>query len=207
MSHSRAKVPMVGRRFSRLVVLEEIPERNIRGHIVYKCQCDCGSTKEILGASLRSGATTSCGCALANAIIKHGMDGTPTYRTWIMMRSRCSNAKDFNYERYGGRGIRVCDRWSDFQTFLKDMGTKPHGMSIDRIDVNGNYEPSNCRWATAKTQANNRRNNIRVKIGDKIFGVEQFAEIIGLTQSGARKRVRREFFKSSNGTFVKEVSE
>lgn len=204
MSHSRVKVEMIGRRFGRLVVLFECPARNVRGHILYVCQCDCGVSKEILGASLRSGRTTSCGCVHRDAVVKHGLDGTPIHRVWLSMRSRCSDQNAPHYFRYGGRGISVCQRWSEFSNFLEDMGDRPEGMSLDRIDTNGNYEPSNCRWADAKTQANNRRNNIRVRIGDRVVGIGEFALASGLTESGARKRIERRYKKDSNGVFVKE---
>jgi hypothetical protein len=204
MSHSRAKVPMVNKRFGRLVVVREVPERNALGHILYECRCDCGAAKEILGASMRQGNTTSCGCAQREATSTHGMDGTPTCKAWRSMRSRCHNPSVKQYKRYGGRGIQVCDRWMSFDNFLADMGVRPDGLSLDRIDVNGNYEPSNCRWADAKVQANNRRNNLRVCVGGHVLGVEQFAEHCGLTLSGARKRIHRDYKKATNGIYVKE---
>ena len=204
MSHSRVKVEMIGRRFGRLVVLVECPARNVRGHILYACQCDCGVSKEVLGASLRSGGTTSCGCVHRDAVVKHGLDGTPTHKSWLSMRSRCSDKNSPNYFRYGGRGISVCQRWSEFSNFLDDMGARPKGMSLDRLDTNGNYEPSNCRWADAKTQANNRRNNIRVRIGDRVVGIGEFTLASGLTESGACKRIERWYKKDPDGIFVKE---
>lgn len=205
MSHSRTKIVMVGRRFGRLVVLLEQPARNVRGHIVYKCQCDCGNYKDILGASLRGGRTTSCGCAHHEAISTHGLDGTATYKAWVSMRTRCFNRNCRHYPRYGGRGIGVCLRWSRFENFLEDMGIRPDGLSLDRIDVNGHYEPPNCRWADAKVQANNRRNNLRVKLGGRVTGIAEFALACGLTESGARKRIYREYTKASDGVFVKEA--
>lgn len=126
------------------------------------CRCECGTEKLVKGQSLKNGDTTSCGCHGKDWCRKHGMEGTSIYNLWVAMRHRCQNPKFAGYSNYGGRGIKVCDRWQVFAAFYADMGDKPAGKTLDRKDVNGNYEPTNCRWATATEQAHNKRNTIMV---------------------------------------------
>lgn len=182
MTKSNTPPPFVvslGDRFGKLVVIELTDER-IRGYRVYRCQCDCGNTKLLPTQALRTG-TQSCGCIasrraseqLSAQNLKHGMCDSPTYRSWANMRSRCHNPNDHGYPRYGGRGIRTCERWDSFENFLMDMGEKPEWATggLDRIDGNGNYEPGNCRWATWEQQAVNRRmpNEIPRTIAESIL--------------------------------------
>ena len=159
----------VGDVFGRLTVISRTSnERN--GQARWHCKCSCGGTLEVCGDRLRLGKTRSCGCLRKettplNAVTIHGHaspgNQSPTYKSWISMKQRCTNPHNCNWKNYGGRGIKVCDRWfNSFVNFLTDMGERPDGRTIDRYpDPYGNYELANCRWATPAQQQHNRRDN------------------------------------------------
>lgn len=144
----------------RLTVVSEAG-RSKNGSKIWHCRCECGNTKNVISSSLNSGLVQSCGCRYneikGKQTITHGMSGTPTYTSWLAMRQRCNDPNTDFYECYGGRGIAVCKRWESFEAFHSDMGDRPEGYSIDRIDVNGDYEPGNCKWSSASDQAFNTR--------------------------------------------------
>jgi hypothetical protein len=186
-------------RFGRLAVLDEAPPYEWRPGKYYRlvnCQCDCGTMRVCQPSKLRTGQTVSCGCyAAENAskrLKRHGMTTTPEYVTWRSMRDRCSNPAATGYHSYGGRGIKVCDRWLEsFEAFYADMGRRPDGMSIDRIDVNGNYEPGNCRWATTYEQGDNRTDNHHIEVAGERINLSEARRRSGLTQSSIRARMRK----------------
>ncbi len=151
---------MIGKKFGRWFVLSQ-SESGKGGRRRYKCQCDCGTVRIVSKSNLKCGESKSCGCyrddtaAMRNKT--HDKSGTIEYSTWQGIKTRCLNENSKDYKRYGGRGITICEEWENsFETFYSDMGNKPNGMQIDRINNDGNYESKNCRWVTPKENSCNR---------------------------------------------------
>ncbi len=164
------------------------------------CVCECGSKKSIPAGNLVRGLSKSCGCKKGATIsakvsthgFSHKSDSDGTYEIWTNMRNRCNNEANHAFKRYGGRGIKVCQRWDDFTLFLQDMGTRPsQDHSIDRIDNDAGYDPTNCRWATKKEQANNRRSNVIFEANGITQNVAQWASSAGVTTQTLHKRLKR----------------
>lgn len=157
-----------------------IEGRNKWGEIIYLCKCDCGKETIVTSRSLRSGHKKSCGCLRGE-----GWHKDITYKSWISAKQRCTNKNDSHFRLYGERGISMCKEWLDsYDNFRKDMGERPSKKhTLDRIDVNGDYEPSNCRWATAKEQGNNRRNNRFINVGENKMTIANFCRKYNLNVS------------------------
>lgn len=200
LPHARIKEDLTGRKFNRWTVINR--EKNKGGQVMWKCICDCGNNGIVSGYSLRSGRSKSCGCltrelAKKRNHKKHGFSNTRIYNIWHNIIERCCNKKDHNFKNYGGRGIKVCDEWlnkeNGFMNFYN--WSVSHGyrknLTIDRKNVNGDYNPINCRWATAKQQARNRRNNKLITYKGETKTLTEWCEIYGISGTTVNERLKR----------------
>lgn len=183
----RPLIDIIGQTFGTRTVLS-LNRTEKRGSF-WNLQCSCGAVSVVRRDSIA--ATKACkSCAVSETNTRHGMSNTPTHRSWLAMLQRCDNPNTRDYSRYGGRGVTVCQEWRTFEVFLKDMGERPDGMTIDRIDVNGNYEPSNCRWASYKTQTNNRAVTRMVAANGQTLPLTEWSALIGIKPITLEKRIK-----------------
>lgn len=181
----------IGRKNNHLTVIG-FDKPDGKGRLRLKCQCDCGNVVYVLPYQFENGAVQSCGCIRGEKRRTHGLSKNPLYGEWFQMVNRCYNTNADNYERYGGRGITVCDEWRnspvEFVKWVEDNGGKPKGMSLDRIDNDGPYAPWNCRWATSEVQQCNRRANIRLTYKGETKCLSEWSRITGICHETLRNR-------------------
>lgn len=183
-------IDLTGQKFNKLTVIKWAGKQGKQS--LWECRCECGKTKTVRGDSLKNESIRSCGCLQKEAVATHGMSYTKEYGIWGSMLCRCRNPNHRQYADYGGRGIKVCERWESFESFLTDMGERPLDVvSIDRIDNEGNYEPSNCRWAMKKEQDNNRRSNKLVEYKGQTKTVAEWCDELELSRQTIYQRLNR----------------
>lgn len=187
MRQNRLRRDLTGQRFGRLIVIRRAAQHwdGSRTRVRWACLCDCGKTPIVMSQGLLNGTTSSCGCygqeTRAKANTTHGKAHTREHKIWGAAKQRCTNPKANAYHRYGGRGIKFCERWfNDFAVFLSDMGACPEGHSLDRINNNGNYEPSNCRWASHMDQMSNTNQTKYALIDGRKFALSRAAAHLGM---------------------------
>lgn len=189
-------VDLTGQRFGRLIVVRRVGSDKSK-HSRWLCKCDCGNEKIISSSGFRN--TKSCGCLakeiIRNRMTKHNMYGSRINRIWQRIKTRCNNSNVENYKYYGGRGIKICDEWLDkengfinFYNWAMDNGYK-EDLTIDRIDVNGDYEPNNCRWVTNSEQQNNKRNNHIIEYYGQKYTISQLSKYLGVNTATLRNRI------------------
>jgi len=187
---------LTGKNFTRLTAIS--PDFS-KKRVHWICKCTCGNEVLVATYNLTGGVTKSCGCLkleiFCKKITTHGQSKrkmhTETYNTWAGMRKRCNTPSCMSYKYYGGKGIKVCDRWNNFKLFFEDMGEKPEGKySLDRIDNNGGYSKDNCRWADAKTQCNNKRNNWMLTVDGVTQSLTSWAEHYNISPITVRSRLK-----------------
>lgn len=175
-------VDISGMRFGMLVVIDRADDTGKRAR--WNCKCDCGATATRAGSDMKSGNTKSCGCLhrlrFTSMVTKHGESGSREYKRWASMKSRCTNPKNKLFHRYGGRGIKLCDRWLDFPAFHSDMGDAPEGMTIERVDNDAGYSPENCRWATRWEQNRNTSSNVTLSACGLSMIMIEWSETLGV---------------------------
>lgn len=183
-------IDIEGMVFGRLTVMGFVG-RSSNNNSLWECRCSCGKVIITRSDSLRrnDNNTLSCGCYHREIKTKHGLSHTSMYRLWRGILSRCLNKKYRTYPRYGGRGIKICERWMEFENFLQDMGERPSGTSLNRINNDGDYSPDNCEWATAVAQANNTASNVNITWKGRTQTIAQWAKELGMHHAVLRYRI------------------
>ncbi len=221
-----ALVNLIGKKFGKLTVLFKVNRIGSTGlkKVYWYCKCDCGNYKTIYTNCLKFGGTQSCGCIHKSEKFReecsarstrhgHAKDGkiSPTSKSWSEMKQRCLNINNKRYKDWGGRGIIVCKRWLEsFENFLTDMGEKPKGTSLDRINNNKGYYKENCRWATPKQQSNNTRRNNMLTYKGKTYSMSQWAIVLGMKQATLNYRFRKGYSSKKilcRGSFINQYGE
>lgn len=190
----KTAISLEGQTFGRLKVLWRSAnkvEPSGATRAAWQCQCECGNGVIVTGHSLTKGHTRSCGCLTKEKPIKHGKSYSSVYRIWAAMVQRCENPNMTNYHSYGGRGVTVHESWKAFDGFYADMGEPEPGMTLDRIDNEKGYGPGNCRWASRREQANNRRTNTVMTFNDKSLTIAEWSRLIGIEKSTLIGRINR----------------
>lgn len=184
---------MVGNGFSRLMFIEFVPEKTSDNHRLARFRCSCGGETITAYSRVKHGYTLSCGCLAKETKpnLKHGKKYTKTYASWSSAKNRTLNQNSKDYHRYGAAGIGFSDHWLNFENFLADMGERPEGTSLDRIDGSKGYEPGNCRWATPKEQARNRQDFVIVSTPIGKMPLVDYAKAIGISRGAAHLRLKR----------------
>ena len=185
---SKPRLNLNGRRFGKLTVTERIETK--KGQSRFNCFCDCGNTTIVIGSDLNSGNTTSCGCikkvtGYTSNLIHGGSAGdmAGSYRSWSSMKQRCNNPNSRGWNEYGAKGVTVCKHWLTYENFYADMGDRPNGYSLERIDVFKGYSPENCKWIPLSDQQKNKRNTVRYQYGDEVLIQADLARRLSLHSS------------------------
>ena len=186
------KINLIGEKFKRLT---PVKETRLRNRIAWICVCDCGNTKTVTSDDLKQKKVLSCGCLKKELDktrkLKHGNSKTKIYNCWIGMIDRCTNPENSRYPSYGGRGIRVCERWMTLENFIEDMSPRPDGkVSIERIDNNKGYYPDNCKWATDSEQQSNKRNSCKYFFDGESLTVAEIARRVGINKGTLNSRLK-----------------
>ncbi len=187
---ARRYLDLSGNTYGRLRVVEYAGNDRL-GKAMWRCVCECRGQRVVRANALRSGRTVSCGCRRAEMLssgrLRHGLSGHSAYGSWKAMVDRCTNPKSKDYKWYGARGIKICDRWLSIQGFVAEMGERPAGCSIDRIDPNGDYTAENCRWSNPVEQGAHKRNNVVVAVAGIVGHIAAVARQSGLPETTVRR--------------------